>query len=60
MAEPDDKKPSPQNPRRGGIPIGDCVLNFTTDTSNMDKSVNEIIERFERALAAFKVEWNKK
>jgi len=40
--------------------IGDCVLNFTANADELDKSVTQLIERMERALAAFKAEWNRK
>lgn len=56
MAETDDK--TPRRSKRQSL--GDCVLRFSADTDDLDKSVNETIDRLQRALAAFKAEWNRK
>ena len=60
MPEPEPETPERKQSPTGRIVIGDAVLNFLADTTNLDKSVNEIIARLERALAAFKAEWNRK
>ena len=59
-----DKTPWPPKPKLPGTherkSIGDCVLRFTAETDDLDKSINETVDRLQRALAAFKEEWNRK
>jgi hypothetical protein len=71
MAEPEPKPPRQDAPPRGHVDLGDAVLTFKGDTSELDKSLDEIakrrvelqksidetIERLKRALAAFEAEW---
>lgn len=47
-------------PAGKSLAIGDATISFVADTAALEASVNELIERIERSLAAFKAEWNRK
>lgn len=59
MVEPDNKTHQPKNESTKKDSVGDFSLNLTADTSNLDATVTEIVERLERSLGAFKTEWTK-
>ncbi len=49
----------PTQPPKSTLQIGDAVLTFIGDTTNLDQTVNSLIGKLERAVAAFKAEWNR-
>ncbi len=73
MADPEQKPPREDTQHRHWD-IGDAVLNFKADTSqlhkslddiarrraDLQKSIDETIDRLKRALAAFEAEWKPK
>jgi hypothetical protein len=44
---------------RSPINCGDLTMPLVIDTGNLEKCVNETVERLQKALEAFKVEWNR-
>lgn len=46
-----------ENKNAEPICLGDAVLRF--DTANIERGVDSLIEKLQRALAAFKEEWNR-
>jgi hypothetical protein len=51
-----DTYPIPPLPPRTGLSIGDAALKISIDAD----SVDQLIARLERSLAAFKREWQRK
>ena len=58
---PEDKAAGAERQRRMRSPIncGDLTMPLVIDTGNLEKCVNETVERLQKALEAFKVEWNR-
>jgi hypothetical protein len=58
---PEDKAVGAERQRQGRAPIncGDLTMPLVIDTDNLEKCVNETIERLQKALQAFKDEWNR-
>lgn len=60
MADVKEQPTQDNDANKRDLQIGDAVLHFIGDTTNLDETFNSVADRLTRAIAAFKDAWNQK